>query len=85
MFDIIEVNYDIAREARRLIRTAHDNGWHGIRSHDAVHLGSALYVQKHLEVMAFHTYNLKDFQNFRSIVPFPIDIPRLPQLELLPC
>jgi len=85
MIDIVEVNEFVAREARRLTRIAFLNGWHGIRSHDAVHLASALYVQKHVEVIAFHTYNLKDFQNFRSEVSFRIEEPRPTQLQLLAC
>ena len=83
LIDIIEHNYDIAREARRLTRMAFLRGWHGIRSHDAIHLASALYVQKHVEVIAFHTYNLDDFQKFSDEVPFRIERPSPMQLNLL--
>ena len=72
-------------QARGLIRTAFLNGWRGFRANDAIHLGSAQWVTKHVEVVAFHTYNTQDFQKFQQIVSFPIQEPRPPQLRLLPC
>jgi hypothetical protein len=43
-------------QARGLIRTAFLNGWRGFRANDAIHLGSAQWVTKHVEVVAFYTY-----------------------------
>jgi len=70
------VNEDIATEARGLTRTAFLNGWRRLRANDAIHLGTALWVMKHVEVVAFHTYNIRDFEKFRELVPFRIEVPR---------
>lgn len=81
--ELIEVNDDVATEARRLIRTGFLNGWRRLRANDAIHLGSALWVMKHVEVVAFQTYNIRDFEKFRELVPFRIEVPRPTQPRLL--
>jgi predicted nucleic acid-binding protein len=85
IIELIEVSDDVITQARGLIRTAFLNGWRGLRANDAIHLGSAQWVTKHVEVAAFHTYNVQDFQKFQQIVSFPIQEPRPLQLRLLPC
>ncbi len=80
--DLIEVSDDVITQARHLIRTAFRNGWRSFRAHDAIHLGTALWATKLIEVVAFQTYNLQDFQKFQGMVPFPIQapMPRQPSL-----
>jgi predicted nucleic acid-binding protein len=81
--ELIEISDDVITQARHLIRTAFLNGWRGLRANDAIHLGSARWVTKHVEVVAFHTYNVQDYQKFQAIVPFPIQEPTPPQPRLL--
>lgn len=76
MVELIEVSEDLATESRTLIRTGFLNGWRRLRANDAIHLGTAVWVMKHLEVVAFHTYNIRDFEKFREIVPFRIETPK---------
>lgn len=83
--ELIEANEDIATEARTLTRTAFLNDWRRLRANDAVHLGTAVWVMQHVEVIAFHTYNIRDYEKFRGIVPFRIEEPRPTQLQLLTC
>jgi predicted nucleic acid-binding protein len=74
--ELIEVSEDVATEARRLTRIAFLNGWRRLRANDAIHLGTAVWVMKHVEVIAFHTYNIRDYEKFREVVPFRIEVPR---------
>lgn len=83
LIDLIEVHDVISTQARSFIRTAFVNGWHGIRANDAIHLGTALWVTQFVEVVAFQTYNLRDFEKFQPFVPFPIQEPRPFQPRLL--
>jgi len=46
MVELIEVNEDVATEARGLIRTAFLNGWRRLSANDAIHLGTAIWVMK---------------------------------------
>lgn len=76
----IEYHELIAREARRLIREGLKSG-RSIRSHDAIHLASALS----LDVVEFHTYDAKLLNlSGQGLVPFPIVEPHVWQ-PALPC
>jgi hypothetical protein len=83
MVELIEVNEDLATEARTLIRTAFLNGWHRLGANDAIHLGTSVWVKKHVDVAAFHTYNIRDYEKFREQMNFRIELPRPIQPRLL--
>lgn len=74
----IEYHEIIAREARRLIRQGLTSG-RSVKSHDAIHLASAMY----LTVDEFHTYDTQLLNLSRQgLVPFPIVQPHVRQLRL---
>lgn len=83
LVELVEMHEAIATQARTLIRTARLNGWRRLGANDALHLATALWMQQHVEVTAFHTYNLRDYEKFRAVVPFPIEHPRPRQPRLL--
>ena len=84
LVELIEVHEDIALQARGLTRTAFINGWRRLRANDAIHLGTALWMMKHVEVVVFQTYNIRDYEKFREIVPFRIEPPSPAPFQLTP-
>jgi predicted nucleic acid-binding protein len=84
LVELVEVHDDIALQARSLTRTAFVNGWRRLRANDAIHLGTAVWMMKHVEVVAFQTYNIRDYEKFKEIVPFRIELPRPTPFQLTP-
>lgn len=85
LVELVEAHDDIVIQARTLIRTAFFHGWRGLRAHDAIHLATAVWMMKQVEVVSFQTYNIRDYEKFRGIVPFRIETPRPAPFELTAC
>jgi len=85
LVELAEVHDDIVMQARTLTRTAFLKGWRRLRANDAIHLATAMWMTKHVEMIAFHTYNTRDYEQLKEIVPFRIEEPRPAQFQLFPC
>ena len=77
LIEVIEVNDEIARIARSLMRQGMINGWK-LRTFDAIQIASAEWIQ----ATEINTYNLRDFKKHESMIGIPIRNPFANQPKL---
>lgn len=79
---LVEVNQQIAELARQLIRDAIPNGW-VLKSKDAVHLASALWIDRNISrVGEFCTYDA-ELTKYQSMIGINIKEPHVDQPRLI--
>lgn len=82
---IVELNEEIARRARNLVRLAaekkwnDDQNWRKLKPPDAIHLATAAWAG----VEILHTYNLRDFEQYAPLVGIKVENPTPLQPRLL--
>lgn len=76
---LIDFNDTIALIARDLMRNGMESGGKRLRTNDAIHLASAIWVK----AKELNTYNLNDYTHFKQFVNFPIREPFIQQPKLL--
>ena len=69
--ELVDFNDEIALIAREYMRKGMENGGKRLRTNDAIHLASSIWVQS----IEFNTYNLSDYRYFEPFVNFPIREP----------
>jgi len=77
--ELVDFNDTIALIAREHMRNAMEKRGKKLRTNDAIHLASAIWVN----AVELNTYNLKDYRYFEQFVEFPIREPSLEQPRLL--
>jgi len=76
--EFVDFNDRIALLARDFMRRGMQGGGKRLRTNDAIHLASAVWVG----ALEINTYNLKDFKYFQDLVEIPIREPFIEQPKL---
>ncbi len=76
--ELVDFNDDIALKARELMRKGMEVGGKKLRTNDAIHLASAIWVN----ATEFNTYNEKHFKFFKGLVHIQIREPYTEQIRM---
>lgn len=76
--EFIEFNDAIALLARDFMRKGMESGGKRLKTNDAIHLASAIWVG----ALELNTYDLSDFEYFQRFVDIQICVPHTDQLKL---
>lgn len=76
--ELVEFNDTIALIAREHMRKGMETGGKKLRTNDAIHLASAIWIK----AKELNTYNMRDYHYFEQFVDFPIREPVVQQPKL---